>query len=359
MHRDWDDVAALTEELLAIPSPSGEEHALCDRIEQELRRCRPHALIRAGDNLCVLPRPPRAGRRTLLLGGHLDTVPALGPNPPRRDGDRLYGLGASDMKGAVAVQLATLARACAQAPAHDLVGVLYANEEVAYDRSGMPVIRAAARDAFDRVDLAILMEPTDGQLELGCLGTCHARVTFCGQRAHSARPWQGRNAIHAAGPLLERLRTRAPVVHRAGALEFQEVVSATLADMRGARNIVPDRFTLNLNYRFAPGKDEAQVRADLDALIAGEAEWELTDFAPAGRVCDRNPLLAELRAAAPELVTRSKQAWTDVGRLSQWGIDAVNWGPGATAQAHQADEWVSVASLARAQALLRGWLFRD
>lgn len=357
MRFDFADPVALTETLLGIASPSGAERALCDALEPELARLRPHELVRAGDNLCIVPRAPRAGRSTLLLGGHLDTVPALGEHPVRRDGDRLHGLGASDMKGADAVLLAILAEACAREPRHDLVCVLYANEEVAYAQSGMPGIRAAARAAFDRVDLAVLMEPTDGRIELGCLGTCHARVTFRGRRAHSARPWQGENAIHKAAGLLARLRDRAPIVHHHAGLEFREVVSATTAAMQGARNVIPDQFTLNLNYRFAPGKEEAQVREELDRLIAGEADWELTDFAPAGRVCAANPLLAELRRAAGEPELCAKQAWTDVGRMSAWGIDAINWGPGATAQAHQAGEWVSIAALRDAHAVLRRWLF--
>jgi succinyl-diaminopimelate desuccinylase len=120
---------------------------------------------------------------------------------------------------------------------------------------------------------------------------------------------------------------------------------------------VPDEFVLNVNYRFSPDKDEAAVRARLADLIGDQATWELLDFCPAGRVCGDNALLQDLRTAAGDIEVRAKQAWTDVGRLSNLGIDAVNWGPGATAQAHQAGDWVSIAAIESALATLNAWIF--
>ncbi len=351
-------VAALAEELLRVDSPIGQERALADLVEARARAWGPHALIRAGDSLCIVPRAPRPGRKTLMLAGHLDTVPAHGPNPVRREGDKLFGLGASDMKVADAVILWALERACREAARHDLVGVLYAREEGPFVESEMPLVIDAARPWFDRADLVICMEPTDNRIELGALGTCHAQVTFAGKRAHSARPWQGDNAIHKLAPLLARLGQLPREAHVFHGLTFYEVISATGVEFRGARNVVPDRAVLNLNYRFAPDKDEGAVRARLAELIGTDAEWELTDFCPAGRVCGDNPLLAELKALLAPVEIAAKQAWTDVGRLSQRGLDAINWGPGLTAQAHQAGEHASLAELGRTVATLERWLFR-
>jgi succinyl-diaminopimelate desuccinylase len=352
-----DAVLALAEQLLRIPSVTGDERAIADFLEARLRALRPHALVRATNSLCIVPRAPRRGHATVMLVGHTDTVPDLSDNPVRRDGDRLYGLGATDMKAAVAVIVDAVDRAIRTAPKHDLVAVLYAREEGSFVDSEMPAIREAARAWFDATDLAVCMEPTDGALELGCLGTCHATVTFHGRRAHSARPWQGDNAIHKAAPFLARVAGWGVREHEYDGLVFREVMSATTAAFRGARNVVPDRFELNVNYRFAPGLSEDDVRRELASLVAGEAELELTDFCPAGRVCADNPLCGELRAAAGNPEIRAKQAWTDVGRLSGWGIDAVNWGPGATAQAHQAGEWVSAQAVAGARDALGAWLF--
>lgn len=352
-----DAIAALAEDLLRIESPIGHERALADWVEARARSWDPHALIRAGDSLCIVPRAPRPGSHTLLLVGHLDTVPALSANPVRREGDRLFGLGASDMKVADAVILGVLERACATPARHDLVGVLYAREEGPFVESEMPRILEAARPWFERSTLAICMEPTDNRIEMGALGTCHARVTISGKRAHSARPWQGENAIHKLAPLLERLSHLPREAHTYHGLTFYETISATGVEFRGARNVVPDRAVLNLNYRFAPDKDEAAVRARLTDLLGPDAAWDLTDFCPAGRVCGDNPLLAELKARLDPVEVAAKQAWTDVGRLSQEGLDAINWGPGLTAQAHQDGEYASLAQLARTVAVLERWLF--
>lgn len=351
------DVVDLARHLVSIDSQIGDERALCDDLERRFRIAGMHRVERASNSLCVVPRPLRDGHRRLMLVGHLDTVPKLSENPVRIEDDRLYGLGASDMKGADAVMIRALARAIADAPRHDLIGVLYSREEGPFAESEMPHIRDAAPDLFENVDLAIAMEPTDGHIEMGALGTCHATVTFVGQRAHSARPWQGDNAIHKAHGLLARLAALDRAAHEFHGLTFYEVLSATMIDYRGARNVVPDRCTVNVNYRFAPGRAESDVRNRLDEVVAAEGTWELTDYCPAGLVCGDNELLAELHRAAPEAEVGAKQAWTDVGRLSHWGIDAINWGPGQRAQAHQEGEWASVAAIREAARVLDRWLF--
>ncbi|MCB9871905.1 MAG: succinyl-diaminopimelate desuccinylase [Planctomycetes bacterium] len=354
---DLERVLALCESLLAIPSVTGEEAAIADWLERRLQPQAPDTLLRAGNSLCVAPRAFDQRKPTLMLVGHTDTVPQLDDNPVRRDGDRLYGLGASDMKAADAVLLDVIEQSRVREPRFNLVGVLYAREEGPYAASEMPLIHAAAREWFERTDLAVCMEPTDNALELGCVGTLHAEVVFTGRRAHSARPWQGENAIHKAAPFLGRLAALKREPHEFHGLVFYEVLSATMVDFRGARNVVPDRFQVNVNYRFAPGKVESELRARLDSLVGDAGSYTIVDLCPAGRVCGDNPLLAALHRAAGSMEVRAKQAWTDVGRLSQMGIDAINWGPGATAQAHQAGEWVSIEAVARSRSVLESWVF--
>ena len=138
-------------------------------------------------------------------------------------------------------------------------------------------------------------------------------------------------------------------------LEFFEVVGATLARGGRARNVVPERFELNLNSRFAPGKSIAQAEAELHALVAGRATVQVIDRSPSGRVCLDNVHVQRLaRTTAAKIA--SKQAWTDVARFGVRGVDAINFGPGATAQAHQAHEWVSVAALEMALTQLEAFL---
>ncbi|MEZ5990632.1 MAG: succinyl-diaminopimelate desuccinylase [Planctomycetota bacterium] len=354
--------------LLAIPSPIGSEGLVADFCEAYLREKGCYGLTRSGDNLAFQPRPFRPGHPRLLLLGHLDTVPPADDNPARLEGDRILGLGASDMKCADAVILSLAAEAVAREPELDLACVLYAAEEGPYAGSGMPEILAAAPGCFDGVDLAIAMEPTDNELELGCLGTLHAVVRFEGKRAHSARPWQGRNAIHMAGPLLTGIAAIEPRTVTLHGLEFREVISATQIDYEGARNVVPGACTVNLNFRFGPDREPEEAVDHVVRLVAEanaaagidpeHVSVEVPDLCPSGKVCGDNALLARLRGAAPRpLETRAKQAWTDVGRLSQMGLDALNYGPGSPAQAHQVGEHALRAKVAESREVLGRLLF--
>ncbi|MBM7113157.1 succinyl-diaminopimelate desuccinylase [Archangium primigenium] len=347
-------LAQSTLALCRIPSPIGEEKALADHVETWARAHFPPAeVFRLGHSLVLGnlldPRP------TVALVGHLDTVPAHPEDrAPRIEGERVFGLGASDMKGGLAVMLALAEDLPRARLPVNLVWVLYEREEGPYLESGLgPLFEA--REELRRVRFGIAMEPTDGVVQVGCVGTLHASLRFQGRSAHSARPWQGENAIHKAGPLLAHLltRPRREVVH--GDFTFYEVMSITKASGGRARNVVPEAFELNLNYRFAPGKTVAQAQADVHALVGDAAEVSFTDLAPSGRVCADNPLFQRLLALTG-LPAASKQAWTDVARFSELGVDAVNFGPGETAQAHQANESAPIAALAVAHEKLARFL---
>ena len=355
-------------ELLTIPSEIGQEEALADHIEGWAAGLGFHRVVRAGNNLALGPRPWRAGLPRVMLLGHLDTVPASDENPPRIEGDRIYGLGASDMKCADALILHLVEQAVLREAACNLVAVLYAREEGPFADSGLPEIVAATEPLFRNIDLAVAMEPTDNQFELGCLGTLHARIRFKGQRAHSARPWEGRNAIHMAAPFLTAVAAHEPRDAEYDGLLFREVCSATMIEYEGARNVIPGACEVNVNFRFAPDRSRSEALAWVAELVreavgeapieAGDVTIAITDFCPAGRVCSDNPTFQSLRDTADTAAgVRAKQAWTDVGRLSEMGIDAINFGPGSGSQAHQAGEWCSRTRLEAARVLLEGWLF--
>ncbi|MHB8417581.1 MAG: succinyl-diaminopimelate desuccinylase [Myxococcales bacterium] len=348
-----DLVERLAERTLAlcrVRSPIGEEGALCDELEGWARRLGRGPVQRIGNALVVGAAAP--GRPAVALVGHLDTVPFFaGDGEPRREGNRIHGKGASDMKGGVAVALALLEDLPGDGPVAPLL-VLYDREEGPYAENGLEALFAAA--ALPRVDLAICLEPTANELQLGCVGSLHATLRFRGRRAHSARPWEGENAVHAAGPLLAKLAALRPREVEHSGLVYREVFSVTRAAGGLARNVVPDLFELNLNYRFAPGKDLEQAQAELRALVGGGAEIEFSDLSPSGPPCLENPFVQRLRALARGLAP--KQAWTDVARFAAHGIDAVNFGPGEPAQAHQAGEWAPVAPLGECYRALRSLL---
>jgi succinyl-diaminopimelate desuccinylase len=348
-----ESLARRTEALCAELSPIGHERALCDAVEAWARP-RFAAVERVRDSLVVrVDGGGDPGRPVVALCGHLDTVPLHDEDRgrPRRAGSRIVAPGASDMKGGLAVMMELAERLPRASRFCDLVLVLYAREEGPYLENELEeVLRDPAR--LRGVALALCLEPTDNVLQLGYVGSIHATFVFSGRAAHSARPWQGENAVHRAGALLAELHARPPREARSGGHAFREVLSATRIEGGRARNVVPDRCTLNLNFRFAPDRTLDAAAAELRAL--GErhgAAVELTDLSPACPAFEDHPLVRRLveRTGVP---VEAKQAWTDVARLAAHAIPAVNFGPGATSQAHQQGEWVEIAAIERAYAAL-------
>jgi succinyl-diaminopimelate desuccinylase len=329
-----DALVATLLDLLAIPSVTAEERALCDHVQARLQR-RFARTVRANDSV-VAGQLEDDGRPLLVLLGHLDTVPG-DTRPGRVDGERVYGLGASDMKSGLAVMLELADRLPDDGPTR-LAFAFYSFEETDYDLSGLPELLQAAPSLLDAA-LGVCLEPTDGELHLGCVGSLHARLTVRGRNAHSARPWQGDNAIYKALPLLQDLAAVRPTDVVQGGLTFRNVTTVTQAEAGGGRNVVPGLFELNVNVRFAPGGSQEEAEAELGRLVDDRAEITIVDGAPSAPVPVGNPLLDRLGAG---LTTLPKQAWTDVARLAQAGIPACNLGPGETGQAHQPGEWCEI-----------------
>jgi len=338
----------LTRALCDVRSPVGEEAALAEQLAYR------SDAERIGNSV-VLGRAAGA-KPVLALFGHLDTVPIQeGDFPAYRAGVRVHGRGASDMKGALAVMIALWERLDRPRLPVELVCVFYDREEGPYEQSGLgPLLEA--RPDLRRTALALCLEPTDLALQVGCCGSLHATLTFRGRSAHSARPWQGKNAVHQAGALLQHLDGLPPREMSFGELTYREVMSVTRIEGFTGRNVVPARCELNLNFRFAPGRSVDEAEAEVRALAERfGAECTVTDRAPAGPVALDNPLIRKLRALTGAPV-EPKQAWTDVARLGLFGIAAANFGPGEQAQAHQKGESCSEEALERGYLLLQRFL---
>ena len=341
------DLLDLTAELVDIPSVSFEEAAITDLLEGRLRAVPWLSVDRVGDNLVA--RTSFGHPHRLLLVGHTDTVPANGNASARVDGDVLWGLGSADMKGGVAVLL-DLAESVSE-PTVDVSYVFYAREEVAAEHSGLLELGAARPDLLAG-DAAILGEPTGGAVEAGCQGTMRLDVTLRGARAHSARPWMGRNAIHRLGRLLaavEEVPERRPVLD---GCEYREALQAVRVEGGVAGNVIPDVATVALNHRFAPDRTaaeaEAAVREVLAPVLEDGDEVVVVDCAEGAPPGLTNPLLAAL-IERHHLEVRAKLGWTDVARFAALGIPACNLGPGEATLAHTAEERVSRASLEQAR----------
>jgi succinyl-diaminopimelate desuccinylase len=259
------------------------------------------------------------------------------------------------MKGGLALMMALAEGLPAAERFCDLLLVFYAREEGPYLENELEDLLAAAPE-LKEVALALCLEPTDNVLQLGCVGSIHGTFTFSGRAAHSARPWQGENAVHRAGALLAALQARPPREATSGGHRFREVLSVTRIEGGRARNVVPDECRLNLNFRFAPDKTLEAAADELRRLGAEHgAAVELTDLSPACPAFGEHPLVRRLLARTG-VAAEPKQAWTDVARLHVHGIPAVNLGPGATAQAHQRGEWVELEALARGYRLYEQFL---
>jgi succinyl-diaminopimelate desuccinylase len=298
-------------------------------------------------------RPPAERKGHIALVGHLDTVRTEN-GPAHAENGRIFGAGAADMKSGLAVML-VVAETIGELSVCDLTLVFYAREEGPYAENELgPVLE---RDPELRgIDLAVCLEPSDNRLHLGCNGSLHATVTFHGRTAHSARPWEGENAITKAARFLDRLAVLAPEEHRIEDLVYKTVTTVTQAKDGGrGRNVVPDIFTLNVNHRFTPDTTVEQAKAHLLGLVAGEAEVEFTDVSPAAMPSASHPLVKQLVTSGVRAV-EPKQAWTDVARFAAMGIPAINFGPGENAQAHQKNESTDCGLVFQGYRILYSWL---
>ncbi len=341
--------------LLAIPSFTGEEGPICDAISARLGALELPSPIRRYGHSIVVPISRGTGGPHIALAGHTDVVRTHHDGPPRIDGDLVYGPGAADMKSGLAAMIDLVENHRAEVTKHaDLTLVFYAREEGPFLENELgPVLDQDPE--LGKVDLAVCLEPSDNKLSLGASGSIHAKLTFEGKTAHSARPWQGHNAVHKAGAFLVELEALAPREVTLDGLLYRSVYSITMAHGGRGRNVVPDRFELNLNHRFSPDRSLDEAKADVESLVAGRATLEFTDLSPSARPFADHKLVRAL-VASGVVAVEPKQAWTDVARFAAHGIPAVNFGPGDNAQAHQQNEHTSIAKLLTGSEILRRWL---
>jgi succinyl-diaminopimelate desuccinylase len=339
-------LAERTLELVNIASPSLEE-ALAYAYVREVV---PLPVVYDDGESVLYAR--REGKPLVVLAGHTDTVPAQGNIPGRIDAGAVHGLGATDMKGGLAVMI-ELARWAEHADlAFDLGLLFFPREEIGPEHNPLPGVFAAT-PVIDEAALVVCLEPTDNTLQLGCLGNLNARVVFEGRAAHSARPWLGLNAIEVAADGLRpvfHLEPREVVIE---GLLFREVLSVTQIHGGIATNVIPARVECVLNFRYAPDRTPTEAEARVRELVG--LPLEVLQNSPAAHVALGSPVVERLRAAG-SLELEPKQAWTNVADFAARGLDAVNFGPGATRFAHAADEQVEIAALERSFDVLQRFL---
>jgi succinyl-diaminopimelate desuccinylase len=337
------DLFKLTHELVCIPSESFQEKEIVDFVAQKLSEAPWLDVTRIGDNIVAKTGDTKGMR--LLLGGHTDTVPAQGNDQIRLSEDSIWGIGSADMKGGIAIMLSLALNVPDSAV--DMTYVFYAREEVAHKHNGLLEIEANQPELLI-ADLAILGEPTSGNIEAGCQGTMRFTLELKGERAHTARPWMGRNAIHRLSGVLtaiEDYESRNPVIE---GCQYREALQVVKVEGGIAGNVVPDSTTLTINHRVAPDRSldiaEKEIRDLLEPFMEPADELKVVDAAPPAKPGLSNPILASM-IESHQLNVQAKLGWTDVAFFDQKGIPAANFGPGDATLAHTSNEQVERSSI--------------
>lgn len=346
------DVAEICHDLVATPSEYGEEAMLADRVEERVRALGVRH-ERIGDAIvCRSGAADASDADTVALVGHLDTVPNWAGGTVERTADRIVGRGAADMKGGVAVMLRLLER-LADAPT-PVVYVFYDREEGPNADNGIHEVLRRSR-LLGLPGFAIVLEPTGGTVHAGAVGVLNADVVYRGRNAHSARPWEGENAVTKAAGALARFAARGERPVDVDGLRFHDTICVTGAHGGLARNVVPHELVLWVNVRVAPGGSLDDARAEVAELAGPDAELRWLDESPPAAPNLEAPAIRRFLAQTG-LPVHPKQAWTDVATLAAAGIPALNYGPGEPSQAHQPGEWVEIARLRECEGVLAGLL---
>jgi acetylornithine deacetylase/succinyl-diaminopimelate desuccinylase-like protein len=305
--------------------------------------------------------PKNKARQTILLAPHLDTVGADGTHfIPQRKNGRLHGRGACDTKGSVAAMLTALcelAESKSRPLETEIVFAGLIDEENAQAGS-----RALVAGGF-KADLAIVGEPTKLQVVAAHKGSLWLELATRGRAAHGATPHLGRNAILEMARVVEVLETdyAARLKHRKHRLLGAGTVNVGKISGGTQPNIVPDRCVISIDRRTLPGETEAGVRREINRLLAAKklsAKISSAKLAPALplETDARLPLVRQFLRAAGQRRPTGVDYFCDAAVLAAGGIPSVVFGPGDIAQAHTADEWISLAQLERGKKVLLHFL---
>lgn len=349
------DVVTLTQQLCDIESVSHDEGAIADAVEAALAPLEHLEVIRRGNT--VIARTDLGREERVVLAGHIDTVPLTTDpaNLPTRREDRggvevLWGRGTVDMKGGVAVQLKA---ALVPEPSRDITFLFYEAEEVDAVYNGLQLL-AESDPGLLAADFAVLLEPTNAAVEGGCKGTMRVEVVLKGIAGHSARPWNGHNAIHDAHEVLAALAAHEEQTVTVDGLDYHEALQAVGISGGIAGNVIPDTCSVLINYRFSPDKDTEAALAYVQTVLPGR-ELHLRDVAEGARPGLDLPA-AQSFVAALDVPVGPKEGWTDVARFASLGIPAVNFGPGDPNLAHHDDERCPVEQIVTAESAVLRWL---
>ena len=302
--------------------------------------------------------------KSLLLNGHLDTVGVEGMDDPfilRREGDRLYGRGAYDMKGSLAVMLLLAEYFTRHRPPLDILLTFVADEE---DKSlGMDyLVEKWLPDISPPPIGAIFLEPTAEDI-----GVCHKGFSWyelevTGKAAHGSRPEEGIDAILPLRSALNELnRIQADLFNRGpdpllGHATLHSSVIAGGTEL----SVIPSYSHLQWERRTLPGESQQDLELELERTVRAvadhpgnhEVKGRILFQRPPYRVPDDAEILSRLQKASPQSSPVGLSFWADSALAGMAGIPSVLFGPIGHG-AHAVDEWVSLNSLVKVYETLK------
>jgi acetylornithine deacetylase/succinyl-diaminopimelate desuccinylase-like protein len=304
----------------------------------------------ARSNLIARLNPQNKIRRTILLAPHLDTVGAEDSQfMPRRKKGRLHGRGACDTKGSVAAMFTALCELAESAWRPRETEIVFAgliDEENAQAGS-----RALAASGF-KADLAIVGEPTKLQVVTAHKGSLWLELETRGKAAHGATPHLGKNAAHEMARIVDVLETDYAKQLQRRKHKLLGSATVNVGTIAGGTqpNIVPDHCLISIDRRTLPGETEISVQREIAALLKSKklsAKISSVKLAPALplETNDQLPLIRAFLRSAGQTKPVGVDYFCDAAVLAAAGIPSVVFGPGDIAQAHTADEWISLAGL--------------
>jgi acetylornithine deacetylase/succinyl-diaminopimelate desuccinylase-like protein len=313
-------------------------------------------------NLLARLSPSGKIRRRILLAPHLDTVPVANENQftPQKKNGRLSGRGACDTKGSVAAMLQALCDIAKSGRRPQETEIIFAG--LVDEENAQAGSRALAATGL-KAGLAIVGEPTRLRIITAHKGSLWLEIKTRGKSAHGARPELGRNAVHAMAGIVDALETdyAAHLRKRRHPLLGRATVSVGMIHGGTQPNIVPDACSITIDRRTLPGETEAGVRREIAAFLrqqnlkASMASKKLAPCLPMETNPDL-PLVRQFLQCAGQRKPAGVDFFCDAAVLAKGGIPSVVFGPGDIAQAHTADEWISLRSLERARDLLVNFL---
>lgn len=365
---DPEEAAALTAALVSFRSYPGEEGAVQRHVRDWLAAhgLQPELQETEGDRPNVIARVENGPGPTFLLNGHTDTVLAVDgwdtdPWSAHRDGDRLYGLGACDMKsGVAAAMLATRALHQHREGWQGTVIFTAVVDEEAYSIGARALIESGIQADYCVVTEASWQSPC-----LGSVGKVLVRADVTGKAAHATWPWQGINAATEAAKLVARLDDVPLMAHPR--MRASRCVLSFLSGNDQYVITVPEKARVIINRMIVPGESGASVLAEVSALagdLGSPARFDISldpPYYPPWETDPRHPVAVAL-ATAYQAETGHSPEW------GYWGFGDMNLfaeeariptamvGP-LGGNYHQSNEWVDVPSIAATSRVLTRMVF--